>query len=280
MNSSPSHRSPPPAYSEIPPLPHQPPPSDSKQLEQAEQLPPEQQPHTLPDLSDITLDGSLIYPTQPPATALYELSHALDLGHSRIEISRLVARRSKAPQNATPVNPRDKLMYSFTQPPMTYDCVEITGQRRSTISGTLYLKQSRHLFRSGWTLIRSHRGEEEVVFRIKPMRRGGTTEWVDGKGGRVAVEVGSSGSLGGDSGGSEVIRPRLQIVAAAAMEDLMMDALVTAWCARIWIGWQSKTEEERRRNVSFRDRVQRRLAYAQDNQATMAIYGTQGSLRM
>ncbi|KAK2793968.1 hypothetical protein FQN52_000300 [Onygenales sp. PD_12] len=209
-----------------------------------------------PDLSDITLDTTLIYPTTPPATALYELSHELDAGWSTIDISRLVPRTSSH-QETTPINPRDKNIYTFTQLPFS-TTVEITGKRRSTLPGTLHLKSTRHhLVKTGWELWQTHRDEKSLLLKVKPTRSPEKQEvlsWEDGKGAQVAVEtVGRGGER----------RARLQVVDRRLVvgDDSMMDVLITAWCARIWISCQLFRDEEWQREKGFKTIVQERMAH-------------------
>ncbi|EEH37024.2 hypothetical protein PAAG_07442 [Paracoccidioides lutzii Pb01] len=196
-----------------------------------------------PNIHDITLDGTLIYPTTPPATALYATSFHLDLGHHEITISRLVPRRSRQNANIWPVQPREKDIYSFRRLPML-NTVEITGRSRSTIPGVLLLKPTQKLLKSGWVLWHVRRNTETMLFRVKPTRSSQRREmlrWQDGGGGTVAVETVARGS--GDDVSGHMRQPRLQIDADAPLDEMLMDALVTAWCARIWIGSQFKRGE-------------------------------------
>ncbi|KAK2808987.1 hypothetical protein FQN50_004261 [Emmonsiellopsis sp. PD_5] len=237
---------PPPAYESI----------DQQQQQQPDTKhslpPPSSTPNTTPDLSDITLDTTLIYPTTPPATALYDLSHELDAGWGTIDISRLVPRTtSSSHQNPTPINPRDKSIYTFTQLPFS-TTVEITGKRRSTLPGTLHLKSTRHhLVKTGWELWQTHREEKSLLLRVKPTRSPEKQEvlsWEDGKGKQVAVETVGRG------GGGGVRRARLQVVDGGLVgDDEMMDVLVTAWCARVWISSQLGRDEEWERERGLRN---------------------------
>ncbi|OAX80473.1 hypothetical protein ACJ72_05193 [Emergomyces africanus] len=239
---------PPPAYEEIEsrhaeqsnlnstePLPHahpQPPPhfQSTPSINLTAQSP-------LPNLSDITLDGTLIYPTTPPATSLYAVSHGLNLGHClSIEVSRLVPRRTRTGALSPNANPRDKVIYKCNRS-LFCDLVEIVGQRRSTLAGMLHLKPTRQLLKTGWVLWHVYGNTESMVFRVKPTRnpeRREVLEWQDGCGATVAIET--LAAYPGDDrlGHSRARRPRLQVVSATPLDDMMMDVLVTAWCARIW----------------------------------------------
>ncbi|OJD15009.1 hypothetical protein AJ78_04694 [Emergomyces pasteurianus Ep9510] len=229
----------------------------------------------LPDLSDITLDGTLIYPTTPPATSLYAVSHDLDLGHRAIEVSRLVPRRTSSGALSPNANPRDKIIYKFSRP-VVYDPVEIVGQRRSTLPGILQLKSTRQLLKTGWVLWHVYRNTESMIFRVKPTRnpeRQEVLEWQDGCGAIIAIETLATYPPDDDQlGRSRARRPRLQVVSATPLDDMMMDVLVTAWCARIWITFKIKQEEEKEKNTPTRELVKQRLGYVSE-QATVAMYG-------
>ncbi|OJD26119.1 hypothetical protein ACJ73_02506 [Blastomyces percursus] len=253
------------------PLPHahpEPPPQSTPSTNITAQPP-------LPDLSDITLDGTLIYPTTPPATSLYVVSQHLDLGHSTIDVSRLVPRRTSSGALSANPNPRDKIIYKFNRPVLNGP-VEIAGQRRSTLPGIVLLKSTRQLLKTGWVLWHVYRNTESMVFRVKPTRnpeRQEVLEWQDGCGATVAIE-----SLATDPDDPQVDRrgarrPRLQIVSATPLDDMMMDVLVTAWCARIWITFKLKQEEEKNKNIPTRELIKQRLNYASSEQATVAMFG-------
>ncbi|EEQ85771.1 uncharacterized protein BDCG_09040 [Blastomyces dermatitidis ER-3] len=228
----------------------------------------------LPDLSDITLDGTLIYPTTPPATSLYAVSQHLDLGHSTIDVSRLVPRRTSSGALSANPNPRDKVIYKFNRPVINGP-VEIAGQRRSTLPGIVLLKSTRQLLKTGWVLWHVYRNKESMVFRVKPTRnpeRQEVLEWQDGCGATVAIETLATDPDDPQVDDRGVRRPRLQIV-SATLDDMMMDVLVTAWCARIWITYKLKQEEEKAKNIPTRELVKQRLNYASSEQATVAMFG-------
>ncbi|KLJ11480.1 hypothetical protein EMPG_13339 [Blastomyces silverae] len=254
---------PPPAYEEtesqhqqqpIPPesLPHahpEPPPQSTPSTNITAQPPP-------PDLSDITLDGTLIYPTTPPATSLYAVSQHLDLGHSTIDVSRLI-------------------IYKFNRP-VLHGPVEIVGQRRSTLPGTLLLKPTRQLLKTGWVLWHVYRNTESMVFRVKPTRnpeRQEVLEWQDGCGATVAIETLATDPDDPQVDRYRARRPRLRVVSATPLDDMMMDVLVTAWCARIWITFKLRQQEERDKSIPSIEFVKQRLSYASSEQATVAMFG-------
>ncbi|KAG5297302.1 Alba superfamily domain-containing protein [Histoplasma ohiense] len=233
----------PPAYEDIEshhyerstpePLPHAHPRLQSQSspyLHLTAQLPP-------PVLSDITLDGTLIYPTTPPATALYAISNNLNLDYSTISVSRLEPRRSSTGGLSPNLNLRDKIIYKFTRPVMS-ETVEIIGQRRSTLPGILLLKSTRQLLKTGWALWHVYKNTESMVFRVKPKRnpeKHEVLEWQDGCGTTVAIETLATDLDDVQCDRSRARRPRLQIVSSTPLDDIMTDVLVTAWCARIWI---------------------------------------------
>lgn len=183
-------------------------------------LPPE------PDLSSISLDGTLIYPTVPPATSLYELTHEVDSGYSVIGILRLVPSRHQR-ENGIPVNPRDKPIYDFKQPPMTPGTVEIVGKRRSTLSGTVFLRVKNGIKGRGWEVEHSYSGQKAILYRTKPSWKPEKRErldWQDAEGNLVAEEILSQ---------DKESRPIMKIL--KTLDEKMMDILVTAWCARLWL---------------------------------------------
>ncbi|EEQ30559.1 conserved hypothetical protein [Microsporum canis CBS 113480] len=194
-------------------------------------------PLSRPELSPLTLDGNLIYPVVPPTTALYELTHELDAGFKKIGISRLCPNRNTAQYG----NIRDKHLYDFLQPVFS-SSVEIIGKRRSCLSPVLCLRMSRGIFRRGWELFRLRlNGQvDDLIFRIRPRHspeRQEILQWEDANQSLVAVETVCI------PGGSNV-RPVLHIV--RDMDNPLIDALVTAWCAKIWIGHQQSAAGKER----------------------------------
>ncbi|EFQ97501.1 hypothetical protein MGYG_00541 [Nannizzia gypsea CBS 118893] len=182
-----------------------------------------------PELSPLTLDGNLIYPVAPPTTALYELTHELDAGYRKIGISRLCPNRNTAQYGII----REKHIYDFSQPIFS-SSVEITGKRQSCLSAVLCLRMSRGIIKRGWELfrLRLNGQADDLVFRIRPTRspeKQETLQWEDADQSLVAVETVCI------PGGANV-RPVLHIV--RDMDDRLIDALITAWCAKIWIGHQ------------------------------------------
>lgn len=180
-----------------------------------------------PGLSNISLDGTLIYPTIPPATSLYELTHQVDSGYSVVGILRLVPSRQQR-ENGTPVNPQDKHIYDFQQPPMTPGTVEIVGKRRSTLPGTLFLRVKNGIKGRCWELEHVHSGQKVLLYRTKPswkLEKRERLDWQDAEGELVAEET-----LSSQRGGS---RPIMKIL--KTLDEKMTDILVTAWCARLWL---------------------------------------------
>ncbi|GBF63449.1 hypothetical protein TMEN_6074 [Trichophyton mentagrophytes] len=182
-----------------------------------------------PELSPLTLDGNLIYPVVPPTTALYELTHELDAGYRKIGISRLCPNRNTAQHG----NVREKHIYDFSQPIFS-SSVEITGKRKSCLSAALCLRMSRGIIKRGWELfrLRLNGQTDDLIFRIRPRHspeKQETLQWEDANQSLVAIETVCI------PGGSNV-RPVFHIV--CDMDDRLIDALITAWCAKIWIGHQ------------------------------------------
>ena len=181
-----------------------------------------------PDLSSISLDGTLIYPTLPPATCLYELTHELDSGYSVVGILRLVPSCQQRKDGA-PVNPRDKLIYEFQQPPMSPGTVEIVGKRRSTLPGRVFLRAKSGIKGRGWEVEHSHSGQKALLYRTRPSwkpERRGRLEWEDRGGDLIAEETLSQE-------GDESFRPVLKTL--KTLDEKMMDILVTSWCVRLWL---------------------------------------------
>lgn len=194
------------------------------------------------NLFDITLDRGLIYPTEPPALALYELSCDPFDKRSCVSISRLVPRRSDN-LNQQSSNARDKLLYEFNFF-FLLGVVEIRSKRRSALKGSIFLKKNN--IRQSWKIWHhpskdyDNNEGEKVLYRAKRALKKGTLDWEDGEGNHVAVET-LRDSHDGNS------RPRLQI--HTSLDDTMADVLVTAWCARVWRVNQA-VSLEKERNVS------------------------------
>ncbi|EGE01843.1 hypothetical protein TEQG_00885 [Trichophyton equinum CBS 127.97] len=77
-----------------------------------------------------------------------------------------------------------------------------------------------------------HGNTDDLIFRIRPRHspeKQETLQWEDANQSLVAIETVCI------PGGSNV-RPVFHIV--CDMDDRLIDALITAWCAKIWIGHQ------------------------------------------
>lgn len=183
----------------------------------------------------IAIDKNLIYPAVPSARALYELDHELDAGFKKISISHLDSKSAGGRGN-----PRARLIYEFTQAIFSQD-VEISGKKQSSLSGSLILRPTRPGFRKyGWELSRTAPSalKAETIFRIRPtrLRNEDTLYWESADHSLVGIETLWKPGVPNS-------RPLLHIV--GDIGDVLTHALVTAWCARIWVGRQTVLANER-----------------------------------
>ncbi|KAK2734267.1 hypothetical protein FQN57_001728 [Myotisia sp. PD_48] len=225
-------------------------------------------PEPRPELSPITIDGNLIYPVNPPATALYELSRNLDPTNRTIRVSRLSA-TSGSQQTSAPT--RDRHIYDFSQPPFSSK-IEIVGKRRSSLAGTLYFQTTRALFKQGWELYRTRTGSQlkETIFRVRPTRnpeKQDKLQWEDAQHSLVAVETVCKPELPHS-------RPVLHIV--QDLDDPMVDAMVVAWCAKIWLNRQAAGVGTGSKDM---DTFKRRLVYGTGIESRGTDPGTHGLAR-
>ncbi|KAI1966571.1 hypothetical protein LOZ58_000059 [Ophidiomyces ophidiicola] len=197
---------------------------------------------TVSRISHLEINKTFINPKSPTSASscgiapVYELSHELDAGHSVISLSRHL------PYQGPALETRSKRVYYFSQLPLS-DAVEIVGMRRSSLPGTLYLQLNRTLFRQMWELWHRPSSSEKskLLFRTRPtkkVQKADKLQWENGDRELVAVETLSTNESA----------PDLHVV--KDLETRMMDLLVTAWCAHIWIQRQVRIAEVRERELS------------------------------
>jgi hypothetical protein len=107
------------------------------------------------------MDGQLIYPTTPPATALYQTSRTLDMPGSSVSISRLGPHKFNKPSmlSAGATSPQklegfdsDKAIYEIIRTPLVLTKLELKGKRRSTLPGSIKMERASGVGRPGMNI--------------------------------------------------------------------------------------------------------------------------------
>lgn len=183
---------------------------------------------------NLIIDGALIYPAEPPATALYELTRPLD-GSGKVIGILMVTAKSSANRDD------DRHLYDFKAWLDRHSILELVGMRRTTYRHVMFSKgfglTGRH-----WT-VRSNEKTQTKVLLVARGGRGGVV-WRDGDGKIVAYEKKMVAPTASEHSSGF---PSLEL--QCSMEKRVMDLLVTAWCARIWQAAAASNKAKR----SFKD---------------------------
>ncbi len=185
----------------------------------------------------LTMDGQLIYPTTPPATALYQTSRTLDMPGSSVSISRLGPHKFNKPSmlSAGATSPQklegfdsDKAIYEIIRTPLVLTKLELKGKRRSTLPGSI--KMERGLW--SWKTWHEHKGSRTLLFRATPntsTKKGLGLRWMDAGGQVLAME---RLEIDGDRSSRPIMAFEKDL------EPATQDLLVACWCAKVWAASQ------------------------------------------
>ena len=180
-------------------------------------------------------NGVLIFPSEPPANALYQLSRDLVAG-TRISISRIDHEIHTSPSNVPTARVKDRLVYTFSHRIFDDSSIEMTGRRRDSfrlllISRVLWFHEERWFVSFPATaksnssfVLRCRHTNISLPGKSYPYR------WYDTHDKLIAVEDQSSQNCGPRS--TPVANPFLRII--IPLDQKLMDVLVASWCARIW----------------------------------------------
>ncbi|KAI4154080.1 MAG: hypothetical protein LQ340_001905 [Diploschistes diacapsis] len=193
----------------------------------------------------IVIDRSLIFPAEPPSTALYQLNHDLNSGHS-VSIGRIDQTTSETAGGTPRTRIRDKPIYVFSHRIFNDKLIEITGRRKGAFSYVLMARAS-SLGGTRWKLQSTNSSWENrssPMLHCKPANSmfGKTNlsfRWVDAGGKIVAVERKQARLSRKDNRDfkerSNFTSDRRQVLnIVEPLEQRAVDLLVTAWCARVW----------------------------------------------
>lgn len=185
----------------------------------------------------IHIDGVLIFPSEPPANALYQLSRDL-LAGTRISIQRIDHEIHTLSNRGPRARVKDRLLYTFSHRMFDDRFIEIVGKRKECF-GEISMAKISSFRKHTWDVrpsITSRIGTGHSQIACKQTRKwlpsgnDKPQEWRDAKGLLIAIE--DVLSLGPGSEGILITNPSIRIV--EPLEQKLMDLLVTAWCARIW----------------------------------------------
>ena len=182
------------------------------------------------DQLNLTIDGQLIYPTTPPATALYQISSTLNMTGTSISISRVGSQKPRKPSsndNAPSELPdfdSDKTIYDIHRIPLKLGKLELIGKRRSTLPGSI--RMERGLL--DWKMWHEQKGSKTLLFRAMPdtvTKNGLGLRWKDAGGQILAVDRYDSVGDGPN---------RCVMAFEKRLEPAVQDVLVACWCAKVW----------------------------------------------
>ena len=192
---------------------------------------------TLFQPQSIVIDHSLIFPSEPPATALYQLNHNLDTGNS-VTIGRIDHTTTRAPGRSPRTRVRDRPIYEFSHKIFDSKSIEIKGKRSDGFF-TVGMYQHDYIGDHDWRLV----GASGGLLTCKPSKKrifsksNIAFKWIEEGGKVVALEhkrkdrpTIKNGKHPGAAGPDE--RQVLDIL--EPLEQKAVDLLVTAWCARVW----------------------------------------------
>ena len=220
---------------------HQEESSDSNELPSYDSLVPP--PSTLFKPQSIVIDHSLIFPSEPPSEALYQLNHDLDSGNS-VAIGRIDHVTSESSNGSPRVRIRDRPIYTFSHRIFNDKVIEILGKRKDGFSYLLMTKHSSFGSIVWKVCIANSAWKEQATAMIQCKSSTLTLgksdlafKWVDGAGKTVAVEYKQnrrSESRDGKSLPKNDPDQRHVLNISQQLEQKAVDVLVTAWCARVW----------------------------------------------
>jgi hypothetical protein len=182
------------------------------------------QPETSQPLS-LIIDGQLILPSTIPATALYQLSHSVDMYGVELSICR-VGKHTRVREStyAVPYKVQedlaDRVIYNVSRNPMDLLRFDLRGQRRSTLPGTIEVVGGW----TGWKIWHVRNRQRNLLF-MTPLSVTHNYTWKDANGKLVAKE-------------SRIkIKPKtyqrhfdMQVV----LEPIMQELLIACWIGRVW----------------------------------------------
>ncbi|OIW26210.1 hypothetical protein CONLIGDRAFT_634515 [Coniochaeta ligniaria NRRL 30616] len=186
--------------------------------------------HRTAQLPHFSLDGTLIFPSAPPARASYEInSPPCEAKSASYEVRKIVYKLSTRGSSSGTVRSRVDPIYRFR--PFRMPSFLINGRRHVLIDGIgedrvaqVEMVPTWH-GDAGWTVEGYFKTRQAPGDRFRKNR---SLSWVDKTGRVVAVEE----RVGRDTDGKVTGLPSLELL--VHMEERMVDLLVTCWSARLW----------------------------------------------
>lgn len=191
----------------------------------------------------IVIDRSLIFPSEPPSNALYQLNHDLDSGNT-VTIGRIDHTTTETPGRAPRTRVRDRPIYTFSHRIFNDSFIELAGKRKDGFTFVLMVKKT-SLRGPSWKVCSSTastRQEGPIMLRCKPVHAWFSHshlafKWIDAGGKTIAIEGRDQRHPKNvrnkeESEYSPSTRQMLNIL--EPLEQKALDILVTAWCARVW----------------------------------------------
>jgi hypothetical protein len=194
----------------------------------------------LPDSEPLSLviDGTSIFLSQPPSTALYELTSPLDVSAPVVglhQVSYKVAESWDGPK----VKSYDKDLYELSISRNRSNYLFIEAKRPSCAAG-VRLHRSLRLSGHYWEMTVQDKEEKTLTSRnYKDI-----IIWESVSGRLVAEETRAGKSIAGyDTGKEERILPRLDV--KDVLDQDQLNLLVAAWCGRVWHEATHDTKEKK-----------------------------------
>jgi hypothetical protein len=186
--------------------------------------------HRTAQLPHFYLDGTLIFPSAPPARASYEInSPPCEAKSASYEVRKIFYKLSTRGSSSGTIRSRVDPIYGFR--PFRMPSFLINGRRHMLIDGLGGGRVAQVEMVPAWH--GDARWTVEGYFRTKQtggdrFRKHRSVSWVDGKGRVIAVEE----RVARDTDGKVKALPGLELL--VEMEEKMVDLLVTCWAARLW----------------------------------------------
>ena len=179
--------------------------------------------------------GVLIFPSEPPANALYQLSRDLIAG-TRISISRIDHEIYTSPSNIPTTRVKDRLVYTFSHQIFDDSSIEIIGKRRGSFP-LLLMRRIPRFHEERWFVSSPATAKPSSNFVLRCTHinvsfpsKSNPYRWYDAHDELVAIEDLLSQNREPHRG--SVTNPPLRII--MPLDQKLMDVLVASWCARVW----------------------------------------------
>ncbi|MCJ1352490.1 MAG: hypothetical protein MMC33_002474 [Icmadophila ericetorum] len=175
----------------------------------------------------LTMDDDLIYPTEPPSTALYHIPRRLTWTGDRVFLERSVPEKIR--KNGTVIPTESQALYEIIGRPYS-STLELVAKRASCYGqGKAVMVKPSIFHESNW----------EVWFQKVLTLKNRKGKWTDPSGNLLATEEKAEKPKDSMS-----YKQRRVMVIEADVNQKMMNLLVACWTAKVWRELQSTLSKE------------------------------------